>query len=67
MSALTNTLHPASHFDRGLVYDCARMLFVACVLQDSALIATGSADRNVKIWGLDFGDCHRSMFAHDDR
>uniref|UniRef100_A0A8C1QXA8 WD repeat domain 3 n=1 Tax=Cyprinus carpio TaxID=7962 RepID=A0A8C1QXA8_CYPCA len=31
-----------------------------------ALIATGSADRNVKIWGLDFGDCHRSMFAHDD-
>lgn len=35
--------------------------------QDSTLIATGSADRNVKIWGLDFGDCHRSMFAHDDR
>uniref|UniRef100_A0A8C1YMG2 WD repeat domain 3 n=1 Tax=Cyprinus carpio TaxID=7962 RepID=A0A8C1YMG2_CYPCA len=34
--------------------------------QDSALIGTGSADRNVKIWGLDFGDCHRSMFAHDD-
>uniref|UniRef100_A0A667ZLY8 WD repeat domain 3 n=1 Tax=Myripristis murdjan TaxID=586833 RepID=A0A667ZLY8_9TELE len=34
--------------------------------QDSTLIATGSADRNVKIWGLDFGDCHRSMFAHDD-
>jgi len=21
----------------------------------------------VKIWGLDFGDCHRSLFAHDDR
>ncbi|KAK1797615.1 hypothetical protein P4O66_007909 [Electrophorus voltai] len=36
------------------------------VLQDSTLIATGSADRNVKVWGLDFGDCHRSMFAHDD-
>lgn len=35
--------------------------------QDSSIIATGSADRNVKIWGLDFGDCHRSMFAHDDR
>uniref|UniRef100_A0A674DEX4 WD repeat domain 3 n=1 Tax=Salmo trutta TaxID=8032 RepID=A0A674DEX4_SALTR len=32
-----------------------------------AMIATGSADRNVKIWGLDFGNCHRSMFAHDDR
>lgn len=21
----------------------------------------------MKIWGLDFGDCHRSLFAHDDR
>lgn len=45
-----------------------RLLLTLCLcLQDSTLIATGSADRNVKIWGLDFGDCHRSMFAHDDR
>lgn len=29
-------------------------------------MATGSADKTVKIWGLDFGDCHRSLFAHDD-
>jgi len=36
------------------------------ISSDSTLIATGSADRNVKIWGLDFGDCHRSLFAHDD-
>ena len=36
------------------------------ISSDSSLIATGSADRNVKIWGLDFGDCHRSLFAHDD-
>ena len=27
---------------------------------------TCSADKNVKIWGLDFGDCHKSIFAHDD-
>lgn len=33
---------------------------------DSTIICTGSADRNVKIWGLDFGDCHKSIFAHDD-
>ena len=33
---------------------------------DSKLIVTCSADKNVKIWGLDFGDCHRSIFAHDD-
>lgn len=36
------------------------------ISSDSTLIATGSADRNIKIWGLDFGDCHRSLFAHDD-
>ena len=29
-------------------------------------MVTGSADKNIKIWGLDFGDCHRSIFAHDD-
>ncbi|KDN52502.1 WD40 repeat-like protein [Tilletiaria anomala UBC 951] len=33
---------------------------------DSKLIITGSADKNVKIWGLDFGDCHRSLIAHAD-
>lgn len=33
----------------------------------SDLLVTGSADRNVKIWGMDFGDCHKSIFAHDDR
>lgn len=33
---------------------------------DSKLCVTCSADKNVKIWGLDFGDCHRSLFAHDD-
>jgi U3 small nucleolar RNA-associated protein 12 len=25
-----------------------------------------SADKNVKLWGLDFGDCHKSIFAHQD-
>lgn len=35
------------------------------VSYDSMLIATGSADRSVKIWGIDHGDCHRSL-AHDD-
>lgn len=33
---------------------------------DSKLIVTCSSDKNVKIWGLDFGDCHKSLFAHDD-
>ncbi|MBN3288726.1 WDR3 protein, partial [Polyodon spathula] len=38
--------------------DCTVKLFYTDTLKIS--------DRNVKIWGLDFGDCHRSLFAHDD-
>ncbi|MCO5572050.1 hypothetical protein L7F22_025801 [Adiantum nelumboides] len=33
---------------------------------DSKLIVTVSGDKNAKIWGLDYGDCHRSLFAHDE-
>lgn len=36
------------------------------ISDDSKLIVTCSADKNVKIWGLDFGDCHKSLFAHDE-
>lgn len=36
------------------------------ISDDGTLLATGSADKTVKIWGLDFGDCHRSLLAHDD-
>ena len=32
---------------------------------DSTLMATGSADRSVKLWGMDFADCHKSFLAHD--
>lgn len=33
---------------------------------DSKLIATCSADKTVRIWGLDFGDCHRILLKHTD-
>ena len=33
---------------------------------DSKLIATCSADKNVRLWGLDFGDCHKAFFTHQD-
>lgn len=33
---------------------------------DNKLCVTVSADKNAKIWGLDFGDCHRSLFAHEE-
>jgi WD40 repeat protein len=36
------------------------------VSDDGTLLATGSADKTVKLWGLDFGDCHRSLLAHTD-
>ena len=31
------------------------------------MLVSGAADKNIKIWGLDFGDCRKSLFAHDDR
>ena len=33
---------------------------------DSKLIVTCSADKNVRLWGMDFGDCHKALFAHQD-
>ncbi|GMF55220.1 unnamed protein product [Phytophthora fragariaefolia] len=36
------------------------------ISSDDSMIVTASADKNVKLWGLDFGDCHKSIFAHQD-
>lgn len=33
---------------------------------DSKLIVTCSADKSVRLWGLEFGDCHKTFFAHQD-
>jgi WD40 repeat protein len=35
------------------------------ISSDSTLLVSGGADKNIRIWGLDFGDCHRSIFAHE--
>ncbi|KAF7458277.1 WD40 repeat-containing protein [Cryptosporidium felis] len=39
---------------------------VACldVSHDNTILATGSADKTIKIWGLDFGNIQRSFHAH---
>lgn len=36
------------------------------ISSDNTLLVSASADKNVKIWGMDFGDCHKSIWAHDD-
>jgi U3 small nucleolar RNA-associated protein 12 len=36
------------------------------ISSDSKLIVTCSADKNIRLWGLDFGDCHKAFFAHQD-
>jgi len=33
---------------------------------DDALLASGGADKSIKIWGLDFGDTHRTLYGHSD-
>ena len=45
----------------------AHKLPVTCfdVSSDSTILLSGSADKSVKLWGLDFGDCHKSILAHD--
>ena len=34
------------------------------ISSDGQLLATGSADKNLKVWGTKFGDIHKSMFLH---
>ena len=36
------------------------------ISSDGTKLATGSADKNLKIWGMQFGDIHKSLFCHTD-
>ena len=36
------------------------------VSDDDAIIATGSADKDIKLWDMDFGHCIKSIFAHQE-
>lgn len=35
------------------------------ISSDNTLLASGSNDKNIRLWGLDYGDCRKSIFAHD--
>mmetsp|Transcript_144252 Transcript_144252/g.402015 ORF Transcript_144252/g.402015 Transcript_144252/m.402015 type:complete len:926 (-) Transcript_144252:49-2826(-) len=41
---------------------------VLCVdlSSDSQMLASGSSDKNVKLWSTQFGNCHRSLRAHGE-
>ena len=36
------------------------------ISSDGALIVSGGLDKSIKIWGMDFGDCHKTLPAHND-
>ena len=33
---------------------------------DDTILASAGADKSIKIWGLDFGDTHRTLYGHSD-
>jgi len=36
------------------------------ISSDNRFLISASSDKNVKLWGLDFGNCVKSFFAHND-
>jgi U3 small nucleolar RNA-associated protein 12 len=36
------------------------------ISSDGALLVSGGLDKSIKIWGMDFGDCHKTLPAHND-
>jgi U3 small nucleolar RNA-associated protein 12 len=48
------------------LYGHKRPVLSMDISYDSKLLVTCASDKNVRIWGLDFGDCHRSLFGHQD-
>lgn len=36
------------------------------IASDCAILASGSADKGIKLWGLDFGDCRRTLNGHTE-
>jgi U3 small nucleolar RNA-associated protein 12 len=47
------------------LYGSHRPMTAIAFSDDGELICTGSSDMNIRIWDTEFGDCHRSLWAHD--
>lgn len=35
------------------------------ISSDGAILASGSIDKDIKLWDMDFGHCIKSVFAHE--
>lgn len=35
------------------------------ISSDGAILASGSLDKDIKLWDMDFGHCIKSVFAHE--
>lgn len=51
---------------KGSLYGHKLPVLAMDISSDGTLLVTASADKNIKVWGLDFNDCHKSIFAHQD-
>jgi U3 small nucleolar RNA-associated protein 12 len=36
------------------------------ISSDDALLATGSTDKDIRFWDMDFGHCIKTLFAHSE-
>ena len=48
------------------LYGHALPVLCCDIASDTTILCSGSADKTLKIWGLDFGDCHRTLKGHTD-
>ena len=35
------------------------------ISSDNSLLASGGNDKNIRFWNTDYGDCRKSVFAHE--
>lgn len=50
-----------------LLYGYKLLVLLMDIFLDGVLFVSGLGDKNVKIWGMDFGDCWKFLFVYGDR
>lgn len=64
--ATVNVFYSDTHRPHLKLYGHKMPILCYDTSSDEALIVTGSVDKDIKIWGLDFGNCQKSIFAHTE-